>query len=862
MPEQEAFDEAVARCRGRLDPGDPSHHDVQDGAAPRRNVLHFFGMGGIGKSELLNRLRRHATGTEPKTTHWTPFAHVSDSVTAFYDFKRQLHPTPEGLLLTIRQELANAGVKCPAFDLLIASYWAVNHPGDSLQAYISRRSHLADVNDSVGMSKQIETSVGEVVTALLGVGVGVSGESMVRLARTAATAVANHGPRRTALRDCRRLQDLLRAPATPEALPFYATAMAWDLSRAKRRDGRTPLLIVFVDHVEEIDEHVELMLQQIVWLLPNALFVTSGRNFIRWGASGASGLFRSGPACWPLLVDGTVDEPRQHRIGPLSPSDATGFLRDALAGNALEDDELARVAAAAGGLPYHLDLMVQHWAGLQATRTPAACDLLVPFPDLARRVLRDLDFRERRLVFACTLFDRFDSSLLADVAGVDDGVARALLVKPLFQEVTRGSKDFSLDRTLRQMFLDLAEEGQDGWSSADWSRMARRAMSTALETFGRVPAGDQRFWLAQGLQIAIAFDLDAEPLVDLAALSVEGTGWDPSWRVDDLRPGRALGDGWAADFASALRLVFSRQSRPRDQVAGDLENLLMAHDDDPRFDLARYFAAEALRDAGQLYKAHRRFQQLIDDGSIYSARARHGRIHLLRREGKAAEALRLVEEGREDLPAPERLSGEILWTQARFAAAADAFRRGHELAKAAGRPGEQRMCGAYHAFAVAWERPDAAVMLLERYGDERVEHPSSFTEGLERLARFLCMTADESELRAAWQVGRADSHDLRQTSLTCYFDLCALFLARTGGFEPLAGDARSALSRSSRDGSILYLCDIADVIKGETGMISGSGWIDGEVGERWARAVSDRRSHLSQSGRGSRFTDASPGPTA
>ena len=126
------------------------------------------------------------------------------------------------------------------------------------------------------------------------------------------------------LAECRRLADLLEAEPDLEALSYYSHLLAWDLSRvpAKRRATLVVLLDTFEDVGDRVHRDLERLIQRVAWLMPNALFIITGRNRLHWDDVKLEGqLDWAGPDFWPLLVGGAAEEPRQHTVGYLSAED-------------------------------------------------------------------------------------------------------------------------------------------------------------------------------------------------------------------------------------------------------------------------------------------------------------------------------------------------------------------------------------------------------------------------------------------------------------------------------------------------------------------------------------------------------------
>ena len=213
IPSQRAFDKSLETIRNinkRFSQGIESPTNL---TTPRKNVLHFYGIGGIGKTELLERLYQRIIGECQDTTHWDEFPYSSETIACYFDLSRHNVPTIEKILLGIRHRIANESVKCPAFDLLLARYWAINHPSDDLEKYLRDGNKLEKLGQSTGLTDQIATTLGDIATGILDSG-AVSGTGLFKLTKTIISRVENNGLAKTALANCPRLEEMSKLPPT------------------------------------------------------------------------------------------------------------------------------------------------------------------------------------------------------------------------------------------------------------------------------------------------------------------------------------------------------------------------------------------------------------------------------------------------------------------------------------------------------------------------------------------------------------------------------------------------------------------------------------------------------------------------
>jgi hypothetical protein len=123
----------------------------------RRNVLSFYGIGGIGKTELSKRLERWIHGELQTATEWGDAPAFDQSIrTARIDFHGSRVVKAVDVVLCLRAALAGEGRRFQAFDLGLAVWWSLARPGMSLP-------DIANANGNDVRTEIVET-LGDVVS--------------------------------------------------------------------------------------------------------------------------------------------------------------------------------------------------------------------------------------------------------------------------------------------------------------------------------------------------------------------------------------------------------------------------------------------------------------------------------------------------------------------------------------------------------------------------------------------------------------------------------------------------------------------------------------------------------------------------
>lgn len=708
VSEISAFDLAISSLRGSLKASDLS--PVEDRRAPRRNVLSYYGVGGIGKSTLSRELENRFV--EPGSGGGVERAAIR------VDFSESQALDPETYVLRLRAGMAQLARSWPAFDLAIATYWARAHPGEPLDEFINRDSALRRASRATALSEQIHTTISELASVLPGVAGGAYrlASSIYGQAREALSA------HRT-LKRCELLPELLDADADLETLSYFPYLLAWDLDRIPRLK---PQVAVFLDTYEAVggaawtDRAAERWLQRSIFLMPNVLFVITGRNRLDWAELNRPEVLDFiGEERWPNLGSDPAGEPRQHLVGYLSETDAAWYLDRAITRDdqpAISPEIRNKIVEAAAGLPLYLDLAATTYLDLIArNKTPTVDDFGQPLPTVAARMLRDLGADEQQLLRTAAMLNSFDLEILrAGCPNVPDAALRRFRDRPFLQVDPDRTWRYSLHAVLREAIRDADAELPDSWSPRERAMVATR-LAAGLEAAASAAAaaGDRSTEIAafrEAADLGTMTDQFFEWLVDLAQRLLASGYWS------SLRDQR---DGPVQLRALGLGIESARERR-----AGDLNTAMSTAQsaldlvDQPRklHDFLRLHRAHALRVAGKYEQAATDYWDLTEPAGPFSSDARYWIADYDYLDGRFNDALTGLDaiENRTDLLQGEilRLRGHIFRVNALLAQAEASYREALELARNIQVLAAEGKALTDLVQTLAWQRPDDALDLL------------------------------------------------------------------------------------------------------------------------------------------------------
>ena len=477
---------------------------------PRSNIMSFYGIGGVGKTQLLLRLKGWATGDQTMQAGWGKQPLPRAAYGRYCDLGKGW--AVDSLLLTLRSMAVEAGVKTRAFDVGLYAWWTSTHPGQE----------LSDVGKGIGngwTSAIRETATAALKEAGIPFGVGwLTGMITDQITRAAAER-----QRQRTIAECEDLQPVLHAIAT-NGTEQDATAIAqlldWDLRQLSPSDR--PALICYVDRYETVQAEgpvADQLMRRLVFATPHVLWVVAGRRRLTWGdtQSGTDGA--DGPDRWPGLVPGTASD--QHTVGMLDREDVDDYLARVLVAPdgspLLATDVRAAIADASDGWPIYLDWACEHVRGrLQRRETLRVSDVGQPLKGLISRVADDLPAEHRRALNAAALVQSFDAGLIAAGAQIDEGSAMRFLLEPIVNVVpSEGAARHQLHDVVRKAIRASSLVTAYGWSANDWSAAGERMLTVLEQRASATKDADERLDAAlAGFDIASELTLEVPWVVE------------------------------------------------------------------------------------------------------------------------------------------------------------------------------------------------------------------------------------------------------------------------------------------------------------------------------------------------------------
>ncbi|MFD9717587.1 ATP/GTP-binding protein [Streptomyces sp. NPDC059076] len=856
---QAQWEFAMAALAEHLRHVNHSAFDPEDVEVARDNVVVFHGIGGIGKSTLSRKFEASLADPAQRPTQWgAPVLGRTRILPVRIDLARSASPDFEKVVLSVRLALAAIGQPLPAFDLALRRYWEHQHPGDPLEDYLNRgglaarfgkalpqqmQSALADVAQTLLLPGTVGSAIGQVTGALVGA---------LRERRQTVRALAG----------CARLVDLLESEPDLDSLSYYPHLLAWELARMPVAKRVTP--VILLDAFEEIGDRThrdfERLLQRLVWLMPNAFFVITGRSRLQWSDEALQGqLDYTGPTAWPGLaaqdaLHARTEFPapgrdRQMLIGDFSFEDCDDYLARRLFadGRPLIGDSIRRVIGQRShGLPLYLDLCVMRFLELRrGGHTPQPPDFDHDFPALIARTVSDLTAPERHVLRSVSLFSSFDVALATRAAGLSQQAPVLRLVeRPFIRETPFALWPFHLHALVRATIRGADDQTDDRWSPADWQQAASRAFAALGEQWRDGSDRDRLLLvgcLRQGLAIARDYRLDLGWLVEAAWTYVGDSVWEP------LDPAASPEEGAAATAVAALvELLSALARRQHENRARTVERLVAVADSGllpaELSEMAVYYQAKAQRDLGHTEESRLGMQAVAVGGGRLAANARRGLAQLSRLAGDFPTALEAAErlgwEGRH-----HRVVGDVYWVQGTMQLAAQAFGAARAEAEEHGKTGEAAMSQAMRAFTLAFttdptiddeidlgERLLAQVDLRAATLDVRIAallRDAGTNTGVEDRVQVLAVEISTSGLlflQAKLELARAFHHAVR---------------------DDQAGVASSIsrLHELTREGYYAYYVDIAHFMADlALDTRSHARWLDDQqtVRQRWRSMVIDR----------------------
>ncbi len=515
VSEQDAFYRSLAAWRASR----PRHRCREDSPVENVNVLSYYGVGGVGKTRLSMHLQ--------ETFESRRYAGAPKRVRAIrIDFDDPGFLDLESVVLALRGWLTSLAPRWDAFDLALASYWVRAHPGTPYQSFVSKGSVLAEAEGALKLGNQIALTVQGFVGELPGAVAShlPVAQAILDLGGALHRAIRQRMRNHRLAKELPILEEMLGQPA-PKLLQFLPALLAADLERLSERERAD--VVVFLDTFEQVQNasgvagDIEDSIARLIYLMPNVLFVVTGRNRLTWGDGDVPGVAWSGTERWPLLSALQTEEPRQHLVGMLSERDARQYLSERLTKGdrpAMPQEIVDAIVDGEAQLPLYLDLCAVHYEELVAQgRPPAPSDFAGSFTEVVLRLMKDLSDLQRGLLRAAALARWFNPDLIA--AGVPPalvGQAEQLSERALFERDPLRHFSVGLHDRLADSINRHQHRLDDRWAEQDVAAAADRmldCLTLQLRTAMDEPENDRRV-LVEGTPIAFRLAAHARDVPD------------------------------------------------------------------------------------------------------------------------------------------------------------------------------------------------------------------------------------------------------------------------------------------------------------------------------------------------------------
>ncbi len=389
------------------------------------NVVAYYGIGGVGKTTLLNKLVKELY---ERKTNKKKLSH------AFFSFEG--NPGKEEFLYNFSRQvmLCHKGLECSIFDEAIAK--VAHSEGKDLYEYNKRAT--GPLNSLVDIAR----SIGEEIVPY-GETAGKAIEALLKLYKEKKKEKEHEdGANVRVYNEIKYLEPKI----IKEKLHEYLKQDLWDTL-----EKRTEPFVVFLDGYENFVSIIrdgEISQYEDNWMygaknklieLPNVLWVIAGRERIKWG-------------------EDVLPQSNSHRIGDLSEQDAVQYFEKA---GIIDQEMVTQLYKLSHGTPAYLDLCVRNYWEISTKRTPVIEDFGKDTVDLAKRYLYGMSETTRNIMLMLAWFPKvWDREMAEEVArqmhhANYEAELEKLLTLSLFEPVLAG---YRLHDTFKQVAREVSLE--------------------------------------------------------------------------------------------------------------------------------------------------------------------------------------------------------------------------------------------------------------------------------------------------------------------------------------------------------------------------------------------------------------------
>jgi tetratricopeptide (TPR) repeat protein len=784
-----------------------------DLTSPRRNVLVYYGLGGIGKTTLSRYLERGLSSGAIESSR------AARQAVARIDFGESGDFDQEIFLLRLRAGLGPLRKSWPAFDVAFRIYWERTHPGESLPEFVRKNSILRQHAARFEFAEQVQ----DIATQILGeIGMAwAPARVAVRLASLTRDRLAQSITYRRLMEGCPFFEPIVAQDPTAETLSYMPSLLGWELDQA----DHSSLAVVFLDTFEAVSgrgtREVERLIQRAIFLLPTVLFVVTSRNHLDWAEPSFTGeLDYTGIERWSqLYLENKESEPRQHLVGALSGRDCDQYLQNVLRNHdgspAIATRLRDRIVQGSEGIPLYLDLAVTQYLELAATGRPIEPEAFGgPLSSVVTRIMRNLDDDERNIMRGVSFLDSFDAELAQVASGSPDAKITRFINSSLVVRTNGLAWPFALHSQLRKTIQESDDQLRDAWSEREWRAAADRVCAhlgavsrAAIDTRdrGRVSA-----CFVQATRIAVRYNTIPGWLFEAAQFLADAGLWQA---LDMPSSTQAARSPAATSLLQGLRGIGLRRSGSLERSVREFDAALSpAVLDGGARELLLLHRAHSLRNSGRYDQARFEYERIAREEGSYAGRARLqlADLHLLR--GEFQESLQVLSDLPQDDPDMTgeslRIQGHVHRANCDLDLAELTYRRALDLGvriKSLALEGKART---NLVETLCWTRPSDGL----RLADEAIEFNENIGNQLEVLkayvAKAVAATGDDIEAAVSAALRLAESCQYRAGSL---FALIARLFHQIIGAQHGAAETIEKINGIADSINVYhYWCEIAD----------------------------------------------------
>ena len=362
----------------------------EDPSKQKSRVLAYYGVGGIGKTSLLNQLMVEMEDAAVAQKIGRPL---------YVDFDLSIKQEPRAVMESIRNVLAEKyGFTFFLFDLGCFFYAKKIHENmdrPEIKSFIERSEVLKLALDSFG-----------VVDTLAGMPIPV-GNVVALVAKLADMGVKYFKNKKAA--DSKELRNI-DALSHAELLEYLPLLLAHDISENmeriyKKGKGRKEPLVIFLDTYECLVNEMASIgdpMNNDKWLRNSRNGLIAETPYVLWVIGGREKLKWKEIANW----NGSLE---QHLLGDFSEVDARDFLRC----SGIDDSELQKgLYRLTRGTPVYLDLCVRQY---QEERLSQIEDFGRNVTELIERFARYMDDARKDIVYMLSCLGEWSEEMLDEV---------------------------------------------------------------------------------------------------------------------------------------------------------------------------------------------------------------------------------------------------------------------------------------------------------------------------------------------------------------------------------------------------------------------------------------------------------------